>query len=391
MTIKYIVGNKNISHVPHVPFGEDEINFLEDLSEAIKKDFRSKNQSDILSFAFWCRKKNLINLKKKNEDKLIKKGIGLIFHITPSNVPTNFLFSLILGLITGNSNIIKVPFKEFLQIKIICDCLKKALKKNKKMQGRITVIKYNEDIYTKKFSSICDGRMIWGGDETIKIIKKFETKPKNRDVTFADRYSMALIDAKKIISLDKKNIYNLGNAFYNDTFKFDQNACTSPHLIIWYGNNKDINQAKNIFWSSLHEIVKKKYEITNFVANEKLKLLYSLAIENGSLNKIISHENYIYRYDLKKIPQNNDQLRGKWGIFFEAKTRSLSKLTYFVNEKYQTLTYFGISKKILEKFIIKNNLTGIDKIVPIGSSMNLSLIWDGYDLKNILTRKIEIL
>ena len=48
MTIKYIVGNKNISHVPHVPFGEDEINFLEDLSEAIKKDFRSKNQSDIL-------------------------------------------------------------------------------------------------------------------------------------------------------------------------------------------------------------------------------------------------------------------------------------------------------------------------------------------------------
>ena len=72
------------------------------------------------------------------------------------------------------------------------------------MNGRITVVKYDEDIYTKEFSSICDGRMIWGGDETIKTIRKFETKPKNRDITFADRYSMALIDAKKIINLNKK-------------------------------------------------------------------------------------------------------------------------------------------------------------------------------------------
>ncbi len=391
MTIKYLVGNKNISRTPHNPFGKDELNFLEQLSNIIKDDARSRTQSDILSFAFWCRKKNLINLKKKNEEKFLKKGIGLIFHITPSNVPTNFLFSLILGLITGNSNIVKVPFKDFYQIKIICDCLNKALRKNKKMNGRITVVKYDEDIYTKEFSSICDGRMIWGGDETIKTIKKFETKPKNRDITFADRYSMALIDAKKIINLNQKKIIILGNAFYNDTFRFDQNACTSPHLIIWYGNKKNINLAKDIFWKSIYKIVQKKYEMTNFVANEKLKLLYNLAIENKSLDKIISHENFIYRYELKNIPKNNDQIRGKWGIFFETTTDTLTNLTKFINEKYQTLTYYGVSKKLLVNFIDKNNLAGIDKVVPIGSSMNLSLIWDGYDLKNILTRNIEIL
>ena len=130
--------------------------------------------------------------------------------------------------------------------------------------------------------------------------------------------------------------------------------------------------------------------MTNFVANEKLKLLYNLAIENKSLDKIISHDNYIYRYELKDL-KNNDQIRGKWGIFFETRTNRLSNLTKFINEKYQTLLIMEFLKKLLVNFIDKNNLVGIDKVVPIGSSMNLSLIWDGYDLKNILTRNIEII
>ena len=35
----------------------------------------------------------------------------MIFHITPSNIPTNFAYSFIFGLLTGNSNIVKVPTK----------------------------------------------------------------------------------------------------------------------------------------------------------------------------------------------------------------------------------------------------------------------------------------
>ena len=99
----------------------------------------------------------------------------------------------------------------------------------------------------------------------------------------------------------------------------------------------------------------------------------------------------IYRFQFDKVPLNNDKIRGKWGIFFETEIKSFSKLNNFVNEKYQTLTYFGFSKKVLENLLLKYKFRGIDRIVPVGSSMNLSLIWDGYDLKNILTRNIEIL
>jgi len=390
MNIKYLVGNEKISNKPSIPFGSNELKFLNDLSIILKSDKYTKDKSDILSFSFWCRKKNLIKLGNDIINKNLRVGVGLIFHITPSNVPTNFLFSLILGLITGNSNIIKVPQRKFSEINIICNCLNKALRKNKKIQNRIAVVRYDDDFFTKKFSSICDARMIWGGDNTIQNLRKIETKPRNRDINFADRYSFVIIKADQILKLSQNKLVNLTNSFFNDTYKFDQNACTSPHLITWYGNRNNVSLAKKKFWNSLYEIVKKKYKITNFIANDKLNELYKLSINNGKLGKLISHENMIYRFQFDNVPLDNDKIRGKWGIFFETEIKSLSMINNFINEKYQTLTYFGFSKKVLENLVLKNKYRGIDRIVPIGSSMSLSLIWDGYDIKNFLTRNIEI-
>ena len=78
MNIKYLVGNKNISNQPSVPFGINELKFLDDFSKILKSDKSTKNKSDILSFSFWCRKKNLIKLSNDIINKNLKIGIGLI-------------------------------------------------------------------------------------------------------------------------------------------------------------------------------------------------------------------------------------------------------------------------------------------------------------------------
>ena len=104
-------------------------------------------------------KKNILNLKKKFSSKELRLGLGLIFHVTPSNVPTNFAYSLIFGLLTGNSNIVKVPSKNFPQIDIICAVLKKVLKFKKYsiIKKMITIIRYSKnDEFSKKISSISD-------------------------------------------------------------------------------------------------------------------------------------------------------------------------------------------------------------------------------------------
>ena len=87
---------------------------------------------------------------------------------------------------------------------------------------------------------------------------------------------------------------------------------------------------------------------------------------------------------------NYQRFKGKQGLFFEHNIKDLNKINHIINNKYQTLTYFGINKDILKQFVLKNNLKGIDRVVPVGQSLDISLLWDGYDILNILSRGIDV-
>ena len=56
-------------------------------------------------------------------------GRGLAYHIAPSNIPINFAYSLVFGLLSGNTNIVRLSSKNFIQIKLLCDLFFKILKK----------------------------------------------------------------------------------------------------------------------------------------------------------------------------------------------------------------------------------------------------------------------
>ena len=81
-------------------------------------------------------------------------------------------------------------------------------------------------------SSIADGRLIWGGDRTIETIKKCNTKNKVTDLIFGDRVSLSVIDLKHLKKINKLELKQLINNFYNDTFLVDQNGCSSPKIIL---------------------------------------------------------------------------------------------------------------------------------------------------------------
>ena len=61
-----------------------------------------------------------------------------------------------------------------------------------------------------------------------------------------------------------------------------------------------------------------------------------------------------------------------------------------IDNKYQTFTYFGLEKNVLKNFILNNNLSGIDRIVPIGQALEMDFYWDGYDINKTLTRVVDI-
>ena len=68
---------------------------------------------------------------------------------------------------------------------------------------------------------------------------------------------------------------------------------------------------------------------------------------------------------------------------------NLNQLSKYVSDKLQTLTYYGIEFDFIKKFIIKNKLKGIDRIVPIGRAFDLTPEWDGVDIIATLSRTIS--
>ena len=391
--IEHLVGKKAKLNITYEPFSFQILNFLNDLSISLDNNFNNKNYPDLKALSFFCRKNNILSLKNKHHNKESTRfGLGLLFHVTPSNIPTNFAYSLIFGLITGNSNIVKVPSKKFEEINIICEAFNKVLKKKKfnKIKDMIAVLRYESgnELVTKKYSLMCDARLIWGGDQTINDIKKFNTKPKNIDIPFSDRYSISLINSDKILKLSNNDLSNLVRNFYNDTYAVDQNACSSPHLILWSGKAK--SQSKKRFWSQLNDSIKKRYTSPLISTVDSYSRLVKEIIKNKNIHSYKSFSKSLYVVTLKKIIPNLFLDKTKWGFFFECDIKNLDSLSHVTNKGLQTLTYFGYEKKFLKNYFSKRNFNGIDRIVPFGQALNINLIWDGYDLTKILSREIEI-
>ena len=376
----------NLTHNQiYKPFEKKVIDFLQQLSNCLMKDKSNLEYPEIISFAYWIRKSNIIKFEKKlnilkNEHRV---GRGLVLHIPPSNVITGFLYSWAFGLISGNSNIIKVPSSNNILNRKILSLIENLLskKKNSFLAKNNFFVYYNNDESINEFLSLkADCRLVWGGDKTVKKFKNYKTQIHNVDLFFADRYSFSVMQLD-----DKSNLISLVNNFYNDAFVMDQNACSSPHLIIWHRTKK---KQINKFWNELEKISNKKYDIDIGNAYKKFESKINHLINVKNFSTLRTNGKNISRIEINKLQKNIDSLRGKFGQFFEFKTNDTSFLK-FVGKKYQTLAVYGINKKFLINKIISMKLRGIDRVVDIGSSNSITLLWDGYDIVRNLSRVIN--
>ena len=357
------------------------------------KDKNAKKYPDVLTFGFFCRKSNLLSLKERYlQNNIIRIGRGLIFHIAPSNVPVNFAFSLLSGMISGNLNIIRVPSKKYDQIDIILKAFEKLskIKDYDFISKRNIILRYEKaNEITNILSSLCDVRIIWGGDNTINEIRKINLKPKSFDITFPDRYSFCIINSDKYVN--EKNKKNIANKFYNDTYLFDQNGCSSPHLLIWIGKKENIKKSKITFWDNLNLYLKNNYKSESSFVINKLLSFYIQSVKLNNIKLEDSSNNLITRVSIDKPYKNIDEFKSYGGYFNEYNLKSLDEIDKIVNKKYQTLSYYGFSKSKLKTIIKSIKPKGIDRIVPIGRTTEFSFTWDGYNLINVLSREIEIL
>jgi len=391
--VTFLTGNADLAtRLPGIPakkpFADDIIEFLNDVSKELMRDKVAKVFSDVVTFAFWIRKASVLKLKERFEpnDGTFRLGRGVVFHIAPSNVPVNFAYSMVAGLLNGNANVVRIPSRDFDQVRILVNAFNQVLKQHEEMKPYVLLVRYdrNKDV-NDLFSSIADVRVTWGGDNTIAELRKSPLPPRSSEITFADRYSLAVIDSDSYLAIENKS--KVAEDFYNDTFFSDQNACTSPRIIVWIGSR--IEEAKLVFWGMEHDLVKQKYSFQAIQGVNKLTSSYLISVaEPGCI--IEKHEdNLIIRVSLPKVRCFLMDYRDNSGYFFEYDCKDILEIKDLCNDKRcQTVAYIGNPETITP--LLNAGVKGIDRIVPMGKTMDFDLIWDGYSLPACLTRTISI-
>jgi hypothetical protein len=304
-------------------------------------------------------------------------GLGRAFHITPSNVPVNFAFSFAFGLLSGNANVVRTPSRPAAQTDVICGAIRRVAARpaHSEVGSMSTFVRYGkDDALTASFSAGCAARLIWGGDASIQSIRKIPVPERAVEVVFADRYSICALEAGAVRALDDAGLARLADRFFNDTYAMDQNACSSPHLVLWMGEERPAAQRR--FWEAVEAVVRRRYDLAPVRVMDKYEKLCEDAMDLSCVSGVTRHGNFVYRA-LRELPFARLDARAP-GTLRIRPGRPPGPADR-VNAKYQTLTYFGPTERA-PGLRPDRRLTGIDRIVPVGSAPRDRVFWDGHDL-----------
>lgn len=391
LEIEYLIGDAELlSNMENVgvmlPFSDEILRFFNELSKKMLSVPEARQYPDVITLAFWLRKSHFLKEKEMFDGNCgLRMGRGTVFHIAPSNVPVNYFYSFAVGLICGNSNIVRLPSKDFPQVTIINEAVKEVLAEFETLKNYICFIRYghNRDV-NDVLSATSDVRVVWGGDATVDEIRKSPMKPRGSEVVFADRYSLCVIDADKYLEIEDKK--QVASDFYNDTYLTDQNACTSPRIVIWTGKQREF--AKVRFWNELQKLAEEKYTYQDIQGVNKLDSLYRLGAENEAVHLIEGKNNLLVRVQVENLKKELLKNMENSGYFLEYDSDNLMELSELCNQKCQTIAYIGETNELRK--LAESGVRGIDRIVPVGKTMDFSFVWDGYDLLERLTRRISI-
>ena len=343
--------------------------------------------SALVALAYWLRPSNLKRIAKENihllsNPNIVLSPIGLVFHVCPANVDTMFVYSLMVSILMGNKNILRVSNRldhEYILLlfNVINDEL--ASEESKIFRNYINIVTYqHEEDINLFFAQKSNARLIWGGDNTARTFKSILGNPRCKDIVFADRISLSIFKTEEFLNESIDSQQKIVKEFYNDAFTFDQKGCSSPQSIMLYGNANNNLKFTNLFYTLLERKSNIEYDGDNAsLASLKFNQLISDVIDD----KVKSFKNdFTTLYFVNNSSTNELYHSCGGGYFYLNELNKLDDIIQFVNNKVQTISYYGLLQDDLELLVHKTAGLGVDRIVPVGKALNFDYIWDGYNL-----------
>jgi hypothetical protein len=355
----------------------------------------ARTHPELGALAFWLRPASLRRLAPADGEAtgdVRRVARGLAFHVPPSNVETMAMYSLVLSLLSGNANVVRVSPTRGPVAEILWDALSAALAEPAFAQLRagVAIVAYgHEPEPTAELSAACDVRMVWGGDATVTTIRRAPLAPHVRDIAFGDRFSLAALDAAAWLATDDAQRTGLAQRLFADVFFFDQQGCSSPRLVVWCGAAANADAASDDLMARLQaEVERRGYVLPTAAVTGKLTAVAGAAIDLPvRAVRRISNELHVVSLDaLEELPREVSAP----GLLLEATLPALSDLGPLLERRDQTLVVHGFAPPAIDALLDAAAGRGLDRIVPLGAALRFSHRWDGMDLLDELTRAVVV-
>jgi hypothetical protein len=381
------------------PFDPLVIDFIDGVSKSVLLDTVTRRMPEMAAVAHWMRKAHVLELRSVFEAKRGQRiwlARGTALHFAPSNVDSIFLYSWFLSMLSGNANIVRLSQRRGDQVNLLLSKINFFLEQRKfqSIRDRNLVLEYDhDDAITLRLSQLCHVRVLWGGDESIRRLRSIPMNPLASEIVFPNRFSLAVIHAEEILRATAEQLAQLAQRFSNDCYWFDQMACSSPRLVVWVGGNNACDSARGLFWTRVEaELARRELKYPEVVGINKLVTAYVSA--SAGLSDRIEPDpmGLVSRVHLASNagPQFRS-LECGGGLFFETELPELLDLSPLLNERDQTVSYFGFNHDKLRVFALSLPTRAVDRIVPIGTALSFSTIWDGGDFLQSFSREVDLL
>ncbi|WP_328814905.1 acyl-CoA reductase [Nonomuraea cypriaca] len=366
--------------------------FLAAFGKRLLRPALARRHPELGSLGFFLRPSELARTVEGLAGEHVRVPRGLVFHLPPANVDTVFVYSWALSALMGNRNVVRLSPRSGPVADVIVETLHEALADADPVVGRSQrIISYDRsDAVTAALSAACDLRVVWGGDRSVLEIRRHALPPHARDLVFPDRSSFAVVRAPAWLCAPRAARVTAAEGFVNDTYWFDQAACSSPRTVFWVGAQADCDAARADFTDHVSRVVTVRgWGVDAAMAVEKRVSTYGLAAD-GLAESVEFRGNALANVTLAAAAAAPRRWLGA-GTFAHARLGSLAELVSLVERRDQTMTHFGFGKAELEELAKELAGRGVDRMVPVGSALSFHRVWDGVDLPAEFTRLVTVI
>lgn len=384
-----VLNPSSVTDVPTLAFSDADLDYCQALSQSILSDSGCRELTDLIALGFWLRRNNLITLLAPYKySGAFYKPLGKVFHSAPANVDSLFVYSGILSLLCGNSNLIRLSRRSKGSSDILITKLAELAETFPAQTARLKLVQcdYNAPELAAFLANI-DARVLWGSDAAIQAQRQYPMPARARELCFSHKYSLALLSADAVIQASEVEFDELVQLFARDNLTFSQQACSSAKTLLWLGELDAIVCAQQRFWNGLTQWLGEKSLFNPSEHYQALATSQSLVMNDASIGHL-QLQSTLVRLSCNKLTSEQVAQHPGCGVFMEMALYSLAELNSVLLPDIQTLTYWGLDRDQLRSWF-STQLTGIDRLVPLGEALSFAVVWDGVDLIDSFSRKIQ--